>query len=461
MRHSFFYKVLVLLCASYAFEIAAVLEQPTKTFGFPFFKQRPQLLNTPRRIAGELHHLYKPNLKYINGSLSLIPEYTRSFDREALGRYVFFNGKDTMRFGPANTPGIDVAAREFLLGEDFVADVKAKPRVENFLVEFCFRLGLDEWLPNAYFDLRAPVVWTKWDLNFEETPISAGTGLIPQGEVGNNTLAVKAPFKSIIKAWNGQRTVEQVDDTMNFARVDGGKTKIRLADMEYVIGYNFVNRDWVHFGINLRAIAATSNDPEAEFLFEPLAGDAHHTAVGGGIDGHFQVYNPSKIHSFSFFYFAHMYHMFEVEQPRTFDLKVNGPGSRYLLFKQFNDLNLYDEVIIRGPNLLTFPAKVKIGLEAEATFVFNYKRCNLSVDVGYNIWGRTRESIKLEEGIPEEAPRFGVKGNTNTIDPDLLPQIYRLGPLKQQNLPQVKQQLREQTLNRILILLADNLRGSI
>ncbi|GAG56749.1 unnamed protein product, partial [marine sediment metagenome] len=193
MRHRFFQSLLALTFALYSLELAAVLKEQTKTFGYPFFKQRPQILNIPRRMAGELHHLYKPNLEYINGSLSLTTEYTRSFDSEALGKYVFFNGSNTMKFGNAGESGIDVAAREFLLGEDFEATVTANPRVQNFIIAFAFRLGLDEWIPRVYFDIHAPVVWTKWDLNFEEEPIMAGTGKIKQGEIGNNGAAINAP----------------------------------------------------------------------------------------------------------------------------------------------------------------------------------------------------------------------------------------------------------------------------
>lgn len=415
----------------------AVCEKTVKRYGFPFYKQRPQILNIPRRVAGELQNLFRPNLEYVNGNISLLAEYTRSFNTEELGQYVFFNGKDTMTFGPAGDTTTDVAAREFLLGENFTSEVTTTPRVQNFILQFAFRLGLDEWIKNLYFDLHAPFVWTKWDLNLEEKILSSGTGYIPQGELGNNNAQIKAPFKNVINAWNGQRTVAEVEDTMNFGRVDGGKTELKLADMEFVVGYNIVNKDWVHFGLNFRVIVPTGNNPASEYLFEPIAGDADHTAIGPGIDGHFKLHNTELNDSYSFYYFAHIYHMLKQEQPRTFDLKENGVGSRYLLFKRFDDLNLYENTIVRGPNLLTFPVDVKINIEAEAAFIFNYKYCNWSLDIGYDVWGRTSEEISLIDGTPAESDgtiisddsyRFGVKGNTNTVDEQLQPDEFTGDP---------------------------------
>jgi len=420
MRHTSFKLVTYALLASSIFTLYPMCTETTKTFGFPFFKQRPQILNIPRRMSGEVHHLFRPDLEYVNGSVSLAAEYTRSFKSEELGEYLFFNGTNTMRFGEAGAPGVDVARREFLLGQGFEADITTNPRVQNFIFELAFHLGLDEWVKNLYFDIQAPVAWTKWDMNFEETLIAPG-GMIAQGQVGNNGGPIKAPFKNIIQAWNGQRTVAQVEDTMNFARVDGGQTELKLADMMFTVGYNFVNKKDVHFGAQIRIIAPTGTTPDAEFLFEPIAGDAHHTAVGGGIDGHFTLQRPCKTSSVSVYYFGQVFTMLSKNQARTYDLKVNGPGSRYLLIKRFDDLNLYDQAIIRGPNVLTFPSDVKIPVEAEATVLFNYKNCHWTYNIGYDVWGRSKESIDLDEGFPTEAPFFGVKGSTNTVDPGLIP----------------------------------------
>lgn len=385
-----------------------------KTFGHPFFKQRSQCVNIPRRMVGELEHLFRPYMCEFNGSISLTPQYSNNFNRSEIGEYLFFNGTNTMIFGPAGEPQTDVAASQFLLGEGFEGSVTTKPRIRNVVVNTAARFGFDNWVQNLYLDVQAPFNWTQWHLDLEETAIDAGTGLIPIGQVGNNLVTTTAPFDCILTAWDGQGIVEEINDTMNYARVDGPQTKIKLADMQFALGYNFLNCDEKHLGINLRIIAPTGNRPKGVYFFEPISGGAKHTYVGGGIDGHFELYHNCCCQKYiSFYFFGTFYHLFKTTQKRTFDLKNNGVGSRYLLIKRFDDYGDYDSTILRGPNILTLDAHVSVGLMSECVALFSFQRKNATVDAGYSIWARTRETITRKEELLSD--HYGIKGNTNTL----------------------------------------------
>lgn len=394
------------------------LHGESNVFGHPFFKQRNQCLNLPRRMVGEVHHLFRSCMKDLNGSLSATPQYSQNFKRTEIGEYLFFNGTNTMRFGPENidgtNPTTDVAASQFLLGEGFVGTINTRPKVQNFIIDFGVRIGFDNWLEDLYVDVQAPFNWTQWDLSFTETPIAAGTGTIPIGQVGNNFGAAPAPFECIREAWNGQGVVDQVNQPLTFARVNGAQDKIRLADVQVTVGYNFVNCPDKHIGLNLRIIAPTGNRPAGVYFFEPISGGGKHTYVGGGIDGHFDIYHDCCKQQFlSFYFFGTLYHMFGARQKRTFDLKNNGIGSRYLLFKRFNALGTYDNTILHGPNVLTLDANVNVSAVGEGVALFSFERKNMSVDWGYNVWGRSRERITKKEEILHKT--FGIKGNTNTF----------------------------------------------
>lgn len=380
-----------------------------KTFGFPFFDQRPQVLNTARRMSGEVTLWNCYDMDRINGTLSITPEYTRSFDRDELAKFLFFNGFNTMKFGPAGAEDTDVASREFVMSNSFEGLITAKPRVENVLVDIGFRLGLDEWVEGLYFDVHGPIDWTRWDMNFpgNETDIINST-TIQAGVISDD--ATTTPAATIIEAWQGNVVVGNVKEPMRNAIVDGGKSLVRLADLELALGYNFILSSWMHLGATFRVLAPTGNRPDAVYFFEPVAGDGKHTGIGAGLSGHFELWNNCCDQDFGIYFMANFYHLFRSTQKRTFDFTQNGIGSRYLLLKEFNSIGEYSGFIQRGPNVTTLDAKVSIPFEADASILFNYEKCGFTFDVGYNIWGRSGEDIKITGEIDKN--RWGIKGDT-------------------------------------------------
>ncbi len=163
-------------------------------------------------------------------------------------------------------------------------------------------------------------------------------------------------------------------------------------------------------------IAPTGTRPDGEFVFEPIVGNGRHVEVGGGASGHFELWNNGCDQSFMVYFQGFALHMFRSKQVRTFDLKNNGIGSRYLLIKRFNPSDgVYANEVLFGPNVLSRRCRVTNDIHGEGAFMFDYQHCGFTFDVGYNIWGRTRDKVTLAEGIP--ASTFGIQGNTDTSMP--------------------------------------------
>lgn len=399
-----------LLCVG----MTAIASDNTVT-GKPFFAQRPQGDDLVRRMVGEVHYLTRCDTDCFSGAVSAVAEYTRTFDREDLAKFLTFNGEQTMTF--KNTGG-DVRPRNFLLADDFDGTITFKPRVENFIFDINLRLNLDEWLCGLYFEVGLPINWTRWDLNLDdnETITNAGTN-ITGADGGINGGNVAAPFKSIVAAWKGDATAGQVQEKMSKAIVDGRQTKTSVADLEFILGYNIWCTDCGHFGVNLRVAAPTGTRPDGDFFFEPIVGNGKHTQLGGGVTAHYILWENDCDQSFSVWFEGEVHHLFRAKQYRTFDLKDNGPGSRYLLLKQFDGASTPANVdtLVRGPNVLTREVDVRVGAVGEAVILFNYQRCGFTFDFGYNVWSRGKEKIKLRgDDIP--ANTYAVKGSTSAGD---------------------------------------------
>ena len=401
-------------------------DSDSKTFGFTFFNGRSQLLNLPRRLVQVAEFFAPCDTDCLNGFLSFTPEFVRTFDRDEIGKFLFYNGTNMMTFGPAATPGVDVFARNFFLNDDFSGILTALPRKEDALLDIQFRLNLDEWIPGLYLDVHAPITWTRWSVNFDQNITSTGT-TIASGALGN-PLALGSPVSNILSAYNGQQLnttgFPSLKQVLSFGRVDtsdamngsseisGKQTKTRLADVEAALGYNFLCDERYHLGTDFRVVFPAGNKPEAVFLFEPIAGGGHHYHVGAGISAHYEFWNNCCDSAFNVWAETTFYTVLNARQRRLFDLAnpdgTQNIGSSRLLIKKFIG-GEFNEILF-GPNVLALTCKVRNSLQMEAALLFDYYRCGFILDTGYGFWLRSKDRISHIQAIQPQT--FGLAGTT-------------------------------------------------
>jgi hypothetical protein len=397
--------------------LAGSLQASEPVFGKTFFNHRSQGDNFARWLAGQAHHTHLCDTDCINGSLAITPHYFQTFNEKETGTWFFFNGTNTMRFGPlADSANIAVWSRNFFLNDQFDGTVTANPVVRNFVIDLNFFLGLDEWVRGLYFRVDVPINWTSWDMKLTQTITNVGT-TIAANRFGN-AVAAASPRSSIIQAWMGG-ALNPTDfpflrQEMRFATIDGKQTKTGVADITFILGYDILCNECSHLGFNVQVIAPTGTRPDAQFVFEPILGNGRHVEVGAGFSGHFELWNNGCDQSFGVFFEGAVYHMFRAKQKRTFDLRNNGVGSRYLFFKRFNTDGTFANEVLFGPNVLTRDIRVKNDVHGEGTIMFDYQHCGFTFDAGYDIWGRTRDKISITEAIP--ANTFGIQGDQPTTN---------------------------------------------
>lgn len=377
--------------------------------GISFFHPRSNVTNKAQESAGMANLITWGYDECSRGVAWTTGAYSKSFAQRDIGKYLFFNGTDTMRTGTAAGPGIDIFAENFLLNDNFNSAVTAHPQATNKLIDINLFMPLDVFCPGFYLLIHAPYASTTWSVDLKETVSTKGT-VIEQFNLGN-PVAEPAPFNSMIAAWNGQGTFGDVKQPLQFGRIDGKKSKKRFSDIEIALGCILLEDDYNYFSINVRGIIPMGNRPKGKFLFEPITGNGHYGEVGFGILGNFYLWECSCQEFLTIFLNANIYTMLNSKQMRTFDLKNNGKGSRYLLFKRFSN-ETYAGEIVRGPNILTLPIHTHNRAEGDIVLMIEYTRCGLILDAGYNLWGRTRDHIKVIGTIPENT--YGIAGLTGT-----------------------------------------------
>ena len=395
---------------------------------------RSQAVNGVRQLAGWQRLIYRPDLDATNVTMGVTPEYNHSFDSNDIASVLF--GCPELVFSGSQVIGrdeTDILADYFGLPSDFKSVVQFKPTIVNFVMDLDFHIGLDGLTPGLYCNVHLPIVHAKWDLNMVECVADAGSTFTsyPAGYLAATPIPLSsltsgnmAP-KNVMTVFQGNATFGDMREPLRFGKIFGRQTETRVAELRCDVGYNFLLRDWYHLGVALQVAAPTGTLRKSEFLFEPIAGNDHHWELGGAVTGHVDFWQDEHAdQKLSLFCDAHITHMFRSRQKRSFDLKNNGNGSRYILLQEIaapsvglhvglapNDVpavNQYQGRLVPAINRTTLDVDVSVGVQADLVLKLSYKRRGFEFDLGYNLWARSKEKCEGRDSI---ANCYAVKGD--------------------------------------------------
>jgi hypothetical protein len=392
---------------------------------------RSQGANTARELVGWQWELYKPEMCENYGTGYIAFEYQRSFKDNKLADALF--GSPTLSF--AGSSFTDRAPNELLadnfgLAQTFRGSICLKPRIENYILDLGFYVGLDYWVQNLYLRFHAPFVHTRSTID-----VNCGNAVrISSGSFQDDTLK---QFPACYMGQEAVSTAETIKQALsgNFLFGDmqtpwcGGKfdfarrTRNGLADIDVILGYNLLNDDCYHFGIGAIAVLPTGKSRKNLFILDPVVGNGKHFELGGWFSAHTVLWSGEDS-NLAMWLEGNVTHMFRSSQCRTFDLVNNGPFSRYLLLKEF-DTNgttyTYNGTLLNATCFTTRKVDVSLSLKGDAALKLAYRWCGVGVDVGYNIYGHSHETIELRcNACPADIDRrkFAIKGTTGTCCSD-------------------------------------------
>jgi hypothetical protein len=226
---------------------------------------------------------------------------------------------------------------------------------------------------------------------------------------------------------------------------DCPKAKTGLADIEAKLGYEMLPCADAHFACYAGLIIPTGNKAKAEYVFEPIVGNGGHVGIMSGMEGGYIVWkNDTKNYWFSTEFSTNTNYLFKNTQKRSFDVK-NKPWSRYQAVYA-NQAQAQEAIDTANPYLFTpginvFTSKVEVTprLSHNITTAAVFNASAFRIEVGYNLFCRQAECVKLDCPWPtdENAPAFkaamtSIDEDTYLINPSRT--IYASGKL---NLPDI------------------------
>ncbi len=383
-----------------------------------------------QRDVGMVGHINLYDMESWYGTLDLGIGYMRSFRNDRIARCLF--GDDLQCNDTCNNQvlvqGSSVANRNanawladyMYLNCDYDGSFSVNPVIQNVVVDLDFYLGLDEWVNGMYFRAYGPINWTKWQTQFCSTDVSltdsCSTGyLTPSGD--------EVLLDGLAKyfAGNAPASIDNINfQPLKFAKMPNcNETKTGFADLRAELGWNFLQDEDYSLGVGLHVAAPTGNSRKAEFVMNPIVGNANHWELGGTVHGHYVFWrSEDEEKHFGFYVDAVITHLFKANEQRTFDLK-NKNNSRYMLASKFTNtitnglagnttaVNTvsagtaanaqFNNVYAPVANLTTTDVKVAVGVQADVTAMFNFTSQGFSWDLGYNFWARSCESIQCPD----------------------------------------------------------------
>lgn len=413
----------------------ALITFPSTCFGpKTFFGIRSQAINGVRDLVGWQQEINRYDAGYNYGVLSSTLEYSRSFSPDKINK-VLFGGEKLVFSGSrlgAERGENDILADYFGLPPDFHSIVRFTPRITNVVLDFNWYQSFERYVEGLYVQFHLPIVHTKWDLNMSEGGIRGRQAFHPAGHMGSTRIEPKALAQNVTEVLQGKTTFGDMREPLKFGKIFGRQNVNRVAEIHGTLGWKFLQDDWYHVGAFVRAGAPVGNEPDAEFLFEPIAGNRHHWQLGGGLTSRVQVWeNVQSSKRVILYCDASISHLFSSMQMRSYDLKNNGNGSRYMLLSEIASPSLtlfvdgqlapsqYVRRLLPAINETTLKSKISIGVQADIVLKIAYQHDNFEFDFGYNFWGQSKEKLHCRDKFNEN--RFAVKGDAQVYgftDPD-------------------------------------------
>jgi hypothetical protein len=413
----------------------------------PYFGFRSQGINLAREFAGWHEHTYKHRVKEWHGSFFMAPSYTQSTNPDALASIMF--GPDLqheqnscdefIRISGSQVPQRkkhDWLADYFGLPTDFQSTIEIKPRIKNFILDLDLFLAFNWKCHNLFVQIHAPYVYSKWQLNFDETVTNPGVNdytalyMTPAAVSRGNLLPNADAFFAGRAPSLGQSVTF---NPLNCAKIItsncSSQNAHHIADLQLNIGTFLLSDDEYHVGLGARIVIPTGSHVNGEYLFQPIVGNGHHWELG--VHGNIYVLlweNEAATRKLTGHALANLTYMFKTTQTRCFDL-FDKPNSHYMLAERLASsprlqpqlTESCDPLGVEFQNELSPLANITratvfagSNFQADAVFAVSYISGNFSWDFGYNYWFRGCEEVRIKDRCKPQ----GLNGNSWALKGD-------------------------------------------
>lgn len=388
--------------------------------GKTYLSPRATNVNLALEKSGGWHHLLEQHDKKSFGfNLQAVAFYADHGKNQ--GRYFLVNNKDTIQFGQGAAAGgirsgltadadLDLNAilhRRAGAAKVNAGTLKLTPEQEIYGTHFYYHQALCKLLSGLYFDVSVPITHVKNKMN------AVVTGDIATGNPNEYNLISYLAGKNL-----SALTGANLQNPLTNALIVNEDHKTSVADIDVRLGYDLLNvikKDGFRGAINFGFTAPTSSRPTGKKLFEAHAGNQRHWAVGCGLDADLRVWGDHE-HGVKVYTALDYRYLFESAERRTFSLKTIPGAEGYT-----GDFSQYTLLAATGAkagtpaaNYTTLKTDVTPGSQLDFVAAAAYHNTGFTFDLGYNLFYREEEALKLNDTLTTGLGIVAVNHNLTT-----------------------------------------------
>lgn len=382
--------------------------------------------------------------------------YQESTNAKDLARYFLPGGKTEITIGGINAPGTpDVSgtwlqiagtndpavpvhfpdsglvllpdgnprtvANEDLYLNQFSSKVSIRPEFKRFGTVLRAFKSFSYCSHQFWFDVVLPFVQVQTDLKLKEFDIQnefATRDDIPTFVINDDVAAntrIERPTASTML--NGAEALN--NPAWKYGKFKQGTQKIAgLADITLRLGYLPIKNEQLIWNIYSNFVIPTSYKPKSENVFEPILGNGAHFGLGFGTSLDLEIFADACYQSHFTTNFEYAY-LFRNTQVRSFDLIPNGEWSRYLLVFSPTGAPLSGENKTPTSGINVFSDRMHVTPQSEInwTSALNFDVKGWSFHVGYNLWWRQKEKVRLEKSWDKQVAIMHFPVNGGAVAP--------------------------------------------
>jgi hypothetical protein len=323
--------------------------------------------------------------------------YAVSENYEDLASYFLLNNKTSLKVKESSDgdissrwlriTGADDISSTSLAENPFNSEFTIHPKRSIYGIIFGIHGNLDRILTGMFCEVKAPLLEVRHTLDFDE--------------FGKKALSTNEDHRTVLDALNSH--------LWHYGKFNPKKMVADgVDDILFRLGYNYVDKNKLHGTIYGDVIFPLGEGTKAEFVFEPMVGSVH-AGLGVGSSINWKFYSTNE-QEFSLIGDARYHYRFEGKEVRSFDLQANGPWSRYLLLTRNAGIRPLSAI-----NLFTRDVDVLPRGSFEFSGIFHYQYFNFHLEVGYNLWARSSESVELHDHWDKLEENVGIY---YSADPD-------------------------------------------
>jgi hypothetical protein len=320
-------------------------------------------------------------------AMQVLPLYQRSTDAKAIAEYFFPCHKSAISIkedgnGDVGSLWLNLIAQN---GQSFDSTVSMRPVRSVAGVYFNFRFDFSTIICHSWVDASFAVLHAKHALHFCQT-------------------LAEYPGVACDVATAGQ-ALSQDDWCYGKFKVCSGLTTHGVDDIQLKLGYDWFYCDTNHISPYIVGTVATAKSGVPEFIFQPTVG-SNHGSIGVGVLGDYKMW-LDDFKELTLLTDLKYRYVLRANDTRSFDLLQNGDWSRYLQVVQ----ECAPSNSLPGINFLTQDVQVIPGSTIDWWLAIHYQHNQLNLELGYGLWWRSEESIKLCQTFPSSIGIYDIAGD--------------------------------------------------